>query len=230
MINILSWNIRQGGGSRLLPIVKAIGIINAQIIVLSEYRNNDSGLKLRASLLRLGYRYQVITAANESDNSVIIASKLPCDTELFGDYDDDYCHNIAKAEFQAFSVYGMYLPHKKKHMLFDLLNKKARSEEKPMIFCGDFNTGINHVDQKGKSFWYEEEFIDLSTQSCFDAFRRINGDIKEYSWYSHQGNGYRYDHTIVHNDLEVITKECKYIHEHRLSGLSDHSPMLLSLG
>ncbi len=230
MIKILSWNIRQGGGSRILQITKALSKANAQIIVLSEYRNNDSGIKLRTNLLRMGYRFQAVSSADANINSVIIASTLPFDSELFIGHTTEYDHNLIKASFSAFSVYGMYLPHKKKHNLFEILIQRATGDDQPMIFCGDFNTGINHIDQKGSSFWYEDEFKELTSLHCFDAFRAINGTVKEYSWYSHQGNGYRYDHTIVHQDLKVITKDCQYMHKWREEGLSDHSPMMLTLG
>lgn len=228
MIRILSWNIRQGGGTRLLPIMKALDKISAQIVVLSEYRNNTNGIKLRHAAVQQGYRYQMVSGAKKDENSVIILSKYACNFELFPKSDPVYFHNIIAAEFDAFSVYGMYLPHKKKHNLFDLMHERIISDAKPMIFCGDFNTGINYVDQKGNSFWYEDELKDLDTH-CADAFRHINGDIRAYSWYSHQGNGYRYDHSYVHKDLLPVTTACHYLDPYREEGLSDHAPMILEL-
>jgi hypothetical protein len=41
MLKILSWNIRQGGGTRLQKIVDSLAEINPEVIVLSEYRNNN---------------------------------------------------------------------------------------------------------------------------------------------------------------------------------------------
>jgi len=99
-----------------------------------------------------------------------------------------------------------------------------------IIIAGDYNTGINHVDQVGKSFWYEDELIKLKKNGYVDAFRHIHGDIKEYSWYSHQGNGYRYDHTYVDEALIPIVKDCYYLNSWREEKLSDHSPMVLELG
>ncbi len=229
MLNILSWNIRQGGGTRILKILKALIDLSPEIIVLSEFRNNASGQQLRSALMKAGYRYQFVTAAAAKDNSAAIFSKLPGNGFLFPDSDQDYPHNILASEYQAFTLYGMYLPHKKKHKLFDFLIEKALSE-KPAIMVGDFNSGKNYLDQKGNSFWYEDKLLELEKLDYIDAFRTLHGDVKEYSWFSHQGNGYRYDHTYVHKSLQPIIKDCLYLHEWREVGLSDHSPMLLQLG
>lgn len=229
MIRILSWNIRQGGGSRVAKIISRIKATDAQIVSLNEYRNNKSGVRLRAELLSLGYRYQVVSNAKSDDNSVIIVSKLPCNGLIFPKSDPNYHHNVVCAQFEAFDFYGVYLPHKKKHVLFDFIQDRIASE-KASIVAGDYNSGINGVDQVGKSFWYEDEIKAFNKIEYIDAFRLKNGDVKEYSWYSHQGNGYRYDHTYIHEDLSPITSACYYDHEVRQDNISDHSMMILELG
>ena len=229
MFKILSWNIRQGGGSRIIKICSKLTTLNPSVIALSEYRNNASGQKIRQILLNAGYRYQSVTAAKSDVNSAALFSKLPYNSYLFPEADPEYSQNILCAEFEAFKIYSMYLPHKKKHVLFDFLLEDIKGP-KPSILVGDFNTGKNYIDQVGNSFWYTDKIDALEKQEYIDAFRLIQKDIKEYSWYSHQGNGYRYDHSYVHNSLEPVIKECYYLHEWREDGLSDHSPMVLTLG
>ena len=85
------------------------------------------------------------------------------------------------------------------------------------------------MDQKGSSFWYTDELKKLNDLDLHDAFRHVHGDVESYSWYSHHGNGYRYDHTYVHKDLLPLVKQCDYIHEAREEKWSDHSPMILEL-
>lgn len=229
MLKVLSWNIRQGGGSRLLRISSKLSEYGAEVVILSEFRNNDSGIKLRCHLLNAGYRFQLVSNAKRGDNSAAIFSKLPFDGKLFPQCDETFPHNVVAAEYDAFTVIGMYLPHKKKHKLFDFLLDQAGAE-KPCIMAGDFNTGKNHIDQAGNSFWYEDKLFELEKHGYIDAFRYKHGVVKEYSWYSHQGNGYRYDHTYLHNSLKPIITDCLYLHEWREMGLSDHSPMVLELG
>lgn len=230
MLKILSWNIQQGGGSRVLKICSQLIQFAAEIIILSEYKNNANGAKIRTQLLTAGYRYQNVSAATSDQNSAAIFSKLPSNHILFPSADPTFPHNVVCSQYDAFNVYGMYLPHKKKHQLFDFLLEKT-TDTKPAILAGDFNTGKNYIDQKGNSFWYTDKLKALEESNNYiDAFRKINGNAKEYSWYSHQGNGYRYDHTYIHESLLPILKNCYYLHSWREEKLADHSPMVLELG
>jgi len=46
-----------------------------------------------------------------------------------------YNHHLICAEFEAFKRFGVYLPHKKKHKLFDLLQAEVLGQ-KPSITLG----------------------------------------------------------------------------------------------
>lgn len=228
MLKILSWNIQQGGGRRVLQIIQQLVDFNPHIIVLSEFRNNKSGKLITSHLAKAKYTFQYITAASPNQNSVFIASKIEGSPRYFRDYDEHFPDNVIALDFDAFSLYGMYLPHKKKHILFDLLIEECQ-RDRPTIMVGDFNTGKNFIDQKKSSFWYTDKLAKLEELGMTDAFRHIHGDVREYSWYSHQGNGYRYDHTYVSEALLPVISACYYLHDWRENGLSDHSPMMLVL-
>jgi len=229
VLRILSWNIQQGGGSRIAKILKAIQKMEAQVVVLSEFHNNDSGLKIRTNLIKLGYIHQVVGQTAPATNTVGIFSKLPAGSAIFENADAEYSHGIVRADFSAFRLYGGYFPHKKKHKLFEFLLNEELDDNIPSILVGDLNTGKNYIDQKGNSFWYTEQLEELEERGFVDAFRLINGDLSEFSWYSHQGNGYRYDHTYVDDALKGIVKACYYKHEYREDKCADHSPMILEL-
>ena len=229
MISILAWNIRQGGGTRVNDQLAALHDNNPHIIVLSEFRNNKNGLAIREKLLRRGYAFQIVSGADSKTNSVLVASKFPCGSALFADCDPNFPHAIVRSDFPAFRLYGLYLPHKKKHRLLDFLYSDELDDEVPSIVIGDWNTGINGVDQAGNSFWYSEYLTKLERRDYFDAFRAMHGETREYSWYSHQGNGYRYDHCYMSGCLRDFLAECSYLHEWRTEGLSDHSPMVVKL-
>ena len=229
MIKLVAWNIQAGGGVRALSIVKSMIKSKSNILVLSEFRNNEKGNNIRVWLLKAGYRYQAVTHSSKNDNSVLIVSTLPFASEIYVDSDSTYSGNIIAAHFAAFSVIGVYLPHKKKHKLFDFIINKIAKSDRPYIIAGDYNSGINHVDQKGKSFWYSDQMAKLPKIGYVDAFRFVNGDVTEYSWFSHQGNGYRYDHIYMHEALTTVLADCYYNHAWREEKLSDHSPMFLEL-
>jgi exonuclease III len=230
MLEILSWNIRQGGGSRGLQICHAISKQKPQILIFSEFQNAEKGNSLRTKLLSLGYRHQFVTSADSNQNSVLICSKIAGNCIHHSIGDPVFGNNILEVRFPLFSLIGVYLPHKKKHSLFSYIRQILVSATIPYIIAGDFNSGKNYIDQNGNSFWYEEELVLWEELGYVDAFRFLNGAKKEYSWYSHQGNGFRYDHTYLHNDLTSILKDCYYLHEWREKKWSDHSPMVLKFG
>ena len=46
MMRILTWNLQHGGGRRISRIVEALRAYEADVLVLSEYRNNEGGFVL----------------------------------------------------------------------------------------------------------------------------------------------------------------------------------------
>jgi exodeoxyribonuclease-3 len=230
MLKIISWNIQQGGGSRLFSISEALLSGGFDIIVLSEFKNNENGLKIKANLQKAGFVFMSISNAKSDENSVLIASKFASKTEIYFNADPVFTNNIITAQFSAFNVMGVYLPHKKKHNLLPFITQEISKSVIPYIVLGDYNIGHNFIDQKGDSFWYQTELQAFEKAGMIDAFRYKNGKVEEYSWFSHQGNGFRYDHTYIHESLVPILKNCYYLHDWRQNKLSDHSPMVLELG
>jgi len=229
MFNILSWNIQQGGGSRVNSIVKYLLKKKPQLLVLNEFKNNTNGTILRTKLLQQGYLHQVVSNATPDLNSVLIASKLPGNSHLFSKDELQFPQSMLKFSLEVFDVYGVYFPHKKKHNCFEVLLNDLKQTERPAIIVGDYNSGKNFIDQKGDSFWYENYFFKMEDIGYIDAFRLIHEDKKEYSWFSHQGNGYRYDHTYISETLKPLVKDCFYDQQAREDKLSDHAPMFLEL-
>jgi exodeoxyribonuclease III len=230
MLSVLSWNIQQGGGSRAWAITQNLLASKAHILVLSEFHNQKDNKIIEQSLAQQGYIYQYFTQATGHNNTVFIASQLPGIQQLYPEADLGFSQNIQALRFSALGVMGVYLPHKKKHNLLPFLTETLAADTLPFIITGDYNTGHNYIDQKGDSFWYTDQLKALEASGYTDAFRYVHGAVETYSWYSHQGNGYRYDHTYVHQSLLPLVKDCYYLQDWRLQKLSDHAPMLLHLG
>ncbi len=227
-MKIVSWNIQQGGGRRAPAIVQYLTTARAHILVLSEFRNNATGVMIRKRLLDHGFSHQAASDLTKDKNGVLIASKYAFELDR-PRQELEYAYGVLQCRFAAFHLIGAYLPHKKKHRLFEILLASA-AQNQPLIIAGDLNTGHNFVDQKGDSFWYTKELDQLESSAMIDAFRHCHGQAKEYSWYSHGGNGFRYDHTYVKAEMLPVVKECFYDHQVRENKLSDHSAMVLKLG
>ena len=227
-MKIISWNIRQGGGTRFEAISNALIHENCDVIVLSEFQNNAAGQWIRIKLLMNGYLFQSPSSEDKEKNGVLIATRVPC-SFILDTHTHDFPESVLICCLNNYFIVGVYPPHKKKHARLEYIIEKLKSSPYPSIITGDFNTGFNYIDQEGDSFWYQEQLRSLNTLDVLDAWRIIHGNKKEYSWYSHQQNGYRYDHTWISKQLVPLIKECYYLHEWRKQGLSDHSPMMLHL-
>lgn len=118
------------------------------------------------------------------------------------------------------------------------------------ILCGDFNcpqletkdghtiTWGQRIKSNGDAIcigrwgkrWDAGErniLVGLAEYDLPDIYRKLNGIEKmDYSWYSRAyGNitGRRFDHVFASNSTNA--QECKYLHNARKKGLSDHSPI-----
>ena len=67
------------------------------------------------------------------------------------------------------------------------------------------------MDQKGNSFWYTDKWEELESKGLKDAFKFLDKDMKVYSLYCHQGNGYRYDHSYLSEDITPLIHSCEYL-------------------
>ena len=63
---------------------------------------------------------------------------------------------------------------------------EARIAE-PLLFVGDFNTGMPLRDEAGSTFVCAEHFARLSQLGWIDVWRHFHGDATEYTWYSLPG-------------------------------------------
>lgn len=100
------------------------------------------------------------------------------------------------------------------------------------LFMGDFNV-LEPDHQPHYSFFqtFEYDFYRALTDQygLADAFRHTNPDLVEHSWVGRTGDGYRYDHVHASKDLVTEVTHCEYVHEPRLTRLSDHSALTVRL-
>jgi exodeoxyribonuclease III len=77
-MKILSWNIRHGGGSRVIRIQTVIAAHQPDILVLSEFRNNLAGANLRHWLGEFGHKFQAAgNTKAPTENALLVSSLFP---------------------------------------------------------------------------------------------------------------------------------------------------------
>jgi exodeoxyribonuclease-3 len=228
---LLAWNIRQGGGARLAAIAAAVARHDADAVVISEYRGGDSGLRLRAALAALGYNHFSTPAPSPGGNGVLIAACLPLiEHPAFSADLPEPCRLVA-VEIGAVLLCGVYMPNLLKKVPYwqRLIDSLALQAGRAALAIGDFNTCRAYLDEAG-AIDATAHFMDKIEAIGFcDLWRRRNPETREFSWYSTRGNGFRIDHAFLSPALEARARHIRYSHEERLSGLSDHSPLILEI-
>ena len=222
---ILSLNIRHGGGSRLTKILDYIISMNADIVVLTEFRNNKNSHTIKETLKSHAYQFISTLNTDATKNSVLVASRImghQIDLESPNNW------SLNAVDINGIQLVGTYFPLKndKKDLINWFLEQGLNFRK--TIFIGDFNTGSNTLDKDktGSSFFMGSEFETISQEILTDSFRYKNPELREYSWHSSAGNGFRIDHCLVTKDLTDNIRSVSYDHKTRPE-LTDHSALMV---
>lgn len=233
----VTWNLQHGGGKRIGAIVEVLRSYSADVLVLSEFRNNPPGEILRSELDSMGYRFQASPPADAGTNTVLVAAREPFESVTFpGQMADpdlgDFSTSALLARFPSLNVFGLYLPgEERKRPVFDfLMNLPAEYLLSDSLLIGDFNTGQHYLDESGATFSSTKQFEELLDQGWIDAWRSRNPEAREFTWLSPgYKNGFRLDHAFVSPSLNKRVTEVHYSHREREEKITDHSVMLMEL-
>jgi exonuclease III len=229
-MRLLVWNIRQGGGSRLARIADALARHKADILVLSEYRAGEAAVRLRAALETLGYRYATLLAPPPGRSGVLIAAR--CAFRDHGKVDGGLPepYRMIGVGFPAFRLVGIYMPNLlTKVPYWETLIATLGETGGQALAVGDFNTCRPYLDEAG-AIDRTAHYMDKMAEIGFcDLWRLRNPELREYSWFSTKGNGFRIDHAFLSDALAVRIGAIRYSHAERLAGISDHSPLIIEL-
>jgi len=159
---------------------------------------------------------------------------------------------VLTLEFENYFVSTVYTPNAKEDLSRIPMRQhwdpayleymKRLEQEKPVVYCGDFNVAHNDIDlarpkeNRGKKGFTDEErvgFDAMEAAGFVDTLRIFNPDTPNlYTWWSHWGNarernvGWRIDYVMVSKDLVPIVKKAN-IHPDVLG--SDHCPVSVEI-
>ncbi len=156
-----------------------------------------------------------------------------------------------QVDFASLSVISLYLPSgtsgpERQAVKFDFMErflpvlKKLRRSRRDYVICGDWNIAHKNIDlknwrsnQKNSGFLPEERgWMDtvLDQVGWVDAFREVNPDPEQYTWWSNRGRaweknvGWRIDYQLINPRLAKVVKNAAIYKERRFS---DHAPLTL---
>ncbi len=190
-----------------------------------------------------GYSGVATFSKKEPDNVV-----LGCGIEKY-----DREGRILRSDFGDWTLLNCYFPSgtsgdNRQDFKYEFLDdfydwiKKLKKKRPKLIIVGDYNIAHTEMDihnpkgnKKNSGFLPEErEWMTKWFDSGFtDAFRHINPDMEQYSWWSYRANarannkGWRIDYQSVSDNLQDKIKKAYQIND---AVHSDHCPVFLEIG
>ena len=233
-MKLVSLNIRHGGGARVPQLLAWLKAQYADFILLTEWRPNTAGLRLKNELEEIGYGCE-----GESDgptaNGLLIASKRPFETIDLTPQASPNGEVLAVDLENGIRVLCCYFPQlDAKKPFFEVCLKQAANVNKPLLIVGDLNTGNNNRDLEAGAtiFSCSDQFDELTNKGgMVDLWRLTNGgDAREWTWHSPK-KGFRIDHALGNQAFvsSVSTIRCWYDKSTRDNGFTDHSGMIVAV-
>ena len=242
--SLFCWNIANPSITRAGRQAEWLRKRPEDIMVLTETKQSEGCIFLERYFQAYGYNV-VFPKPEKKEFGVIIVSKHPLGSSSFSDYVDFLRSRVASTKLSLSSdeleIIGIYVPSrdsshekidKKKRFLKSLSNAlETAPRPSRRIFCGDLNVlEPNHVPHYPFfEEWEYDFYCNLAKYQLKDAFRHLHPSIQEYSWVGRTGDGYRYDHCFISENLLPLVKKCYYLHEPREVKLSDHSALIYEL-
>ncbi|MCE5295516.1 MAG: endonuclease/exonuclease/phosphatase family protein [Euryarchaeota archaeon] len=232
----MEWNIRHGGCRESYPgIVGSVRHHDPDIVFFVEFRQ-ERVIELSLALASNGWPYILSSQPPMKENGILAASKRPMEAPPRGYGEPNIPHRWmevrpAGSDLRILSVQVPTASDLEGKMRFwehllDYARKMIDAKERAVII-GDLNTGLD-IDADGIGFVGADKFQALLDMGMRDIWREYRQMSREYSWFSHKGNGYRLDHVLVTPFIDR-PMWAKYSHKEREEGLSDHSPLIFDI-
>lgn len=232
MPKLLTWNLLHGGGPRRMPAI-ALSLVEhrADVVVLTEYRRTTGG-QIAGVLADHGLHHQLSNDPPKGCNGILVASRAPLAPGASVPAAGRRLSTVDIPDL-GLALTGLHIPpdgSPGREAVFQCVVALAKSSrDKPFLLLGDFNAGRHRLDEEGSTFTCTRLLGEIATCGYTDAWRIKHPDSREFTWYSHEGRGFRIDHAFLSPPLAPRLISCEYSHAERETGLSDHSALLLHL-
>lgn len=252
MIKISSYNVNGIRAAHRKGFADWVEESNPDVICIQEMRALES--QIPKEIKELGYHKYYHEAEKKGYSGVAIYSKqepIKVSAGLGVDWVDKE-GRVLMAEFDAFRVFSVYAPSGttgdvRQDMKMDFLDDFIRfgknwvNDEKPTVFCGDFNICHTEIDihnpskQHNTSGFLPEErawVTDFLEAGYYDVFRELHPDKTDlYSWWSYRAaskkrnKGWRIDYHLATTELANRAKSAEI---EKKWDISDHAPVSIS--
>ncbi|MDD2768453.1 MAG: exodeoxyribonuclease III [Methylococcus sp.] len=225
---------------------------NADVVCLQETKAQTEQLN-DEQFWPEGYSCYYLDAEKKGYSGVAIYARKEPDeiVQGLGWPDIDAEGRYLEARFGDLSVVSIYIPsgsssEERQAIKFSFLERflpfmdECARSGRQYIFCGDWNIAHKPIDlknwrsnQKNSGFLPEERaWLDqvLDGNGWVDAFRAINPEPDQYTWWSNRGQawaknvGWRIDYHVVSPRLRDLIRSVSIYKDERFS---DHAPLTI---
>jgi exodeoxyribonuclease-3 len=254
-MRIATWNVNSVN-ARLPNVMSWLNENQPDVLLLQELKCETA--KFPADDFK-AQGYDATVFGQKSWNGVAILSKHPIEdvrTGLPGNDADEQSRYI-EATIKGIRIASIYLPNGNpvgtekypyKLAWFDRLIAHAKgllATEKPIVLGGDYNIIPEARDCHDPIAWQDDALFRLESRRKFrallslgytDAFRAVNNDDHQYTFWDYQAgcwpknHGIRIDHFLLSAQAADKLKNCTIDPNPRgLEKASDHVPVILEL-
>lgn len=239
-MRVLTLNLRHGGGDRAAALADHIRGAKPDVAVLTEFRASDASQRLLTGLAAEFPFFHINPSPRPSSNGVAVISRHELRAEPVTGVIAGEEHRWVEVVLPAtgLRIVGLYFPgagstaesRAFKAQFWTAVLAAAPSLAQGMtVVIGDLNTGLHRIDETKSTFRCADQFEAFGTM-LVDAWREAHGvGAREFSWFSHVGNGFRVDHAFVSPSIAPIVEGCWYDQAPRLANATDHAMLLLDL-
>lgn len=229
-MRLLVWNIRQGGVRRCQRIAQCVEAHAPDIVALIEFTTTGIETVGRA-IADLGFRAQLSAKPAGRNHYLCVFSKTPVKRRRSGVavLDDSGRWLEVRVPKHRFTFGLAHALADDKVFIGALGEIAARRAEEPFLLVGDFNTGVGPADGPFKNRAVTSGFLAIQTLGFTDIWRLFHGDKIEYTYVYRGVKPYRIDHALASAVLLPRIGNCRYSHEEREGGTSDHSVLLVDI-
>jgi exodeoxyribonuclease-3 len=251
-MKIATWNVNSIK-ARMPHLLGWLEAAEPDVVCLQETKCVDEGFPYE-ELNEAGYFSAFY--GQKSYNGVAILTKFPPEDvqKNFPDDDDEAQKRLIAATVNGVRVVNTYIPNgselwsDKFKFKLDWLQRLRKFFDETcdtsgyVLLCGDFNVAPDPLDVWNPALWEgkihfskpEREAIHHVNHWVFvDVFRKMNGDVKEYSWWDYRegafprNRGLRIDHIWTSPALAEKCTGCWIDRSPRgLERPSDHTPVV----
>ena len=253
-MRIISYNVNGIRAAIKRGFIDWLKTSPADVICIQELKAHEADID-RVAIESAEYRPFFFPAQKKGYSGVGILSKIePNNVEYgHGNEQSDFEGRVLRADFGDITLVNAYFPsgttgevrQSYKYVwlneFFDYLNELKKKRRK-LIVCGDYNIAHKEIDihnpvsnKKTSGFLPDERawFDKFLSNGFTDAFRYLNKEPHQYSWWSVirpsvrlENKGWRIDYINVTNNLTEQIQRVKIFPDVKHS---DHCPVFLDL-